>query len=247
MNIVRIPGPLTIPFASCCSCSIKEITSKIWARVHRHDSPRRLFLPKIPPARGPGLQCPGRRSFCPASDDTGPPACQQAGITKLVSDGVVAPRSRVDGCWRPVPGQEVVETVYGMAVDHGLEHVVEVGVGLDVVELRRGDAGADRAPSLCAAIATGEEMGLAPQRHGPDGALDGVVVELDAAVVEEAGECRPACERMADGFASPPRFGMRPSWASSQGFMASTRGRDIACRARWRASAGWPRMRFSTA
>ncbi len=38
-------------------------------------------------------------------------------------------------------------------------------------------------------------MVLAPERHGPDGALDGVVVELDAAIVEEAGECRPARER----------------------------------------------------
>ena len=47
---------------------------------------------------------------------------------------VVARRSGVDGCWCPVPRQEVVETVHGMAVGHALENVAEVGVGLDVIE-----------------------------------------------------------------------------------------------------------------
>ena len=45
----------------------------------------------------------------------------------------------------------------------------------------------------------GEEMVLVPERHGPDGALDRVVVKLDATVVEEAAERRPARERIADG------------------------------------------------
>ena len=42
-------------------------------------------------------------------------------------------------------------------------------------------------------------MVFAPERDGPDGALDRVVVELDAAIVEEAGEGWPARERVADG------------------------------------------------
>ena len=83
----------------------------------------------------------------------------------------VARRSGVDGRWRPVPGQEVVETVHGMAVGHAPENVAKVGIGLDVVEPCRGDEGADRCPSLCAAIGTGEKVVLAPERHGPDGAL----------------------------------------------------------------------------
>ncbi len=68
-----------------------------------------------------------------------------------------------------------------MAVDHALEHVFEVGIGLDVVEPCRGDEGADDGPTLCATIGAGEQMVLAPEHHRPDGALDGVVVELDAA------------------------------------------------------------------
>ena len=51
---------------------------------------------------------------------------------------VVTPRSRADGCWRPVPGQEVVETVHGITVDHAPENVAEVSIGLDIVELCRG-------------------------------------------------------------------------------------------------------------
>jgi hypothetical protein len=38
-----------------------------------------------------------------------------------------------------------------------------------------------------------------PERDRRDGTLDGVIVELDATVIEEAGEGRPAGERVADG------------------------------------------------
>ena len=101
--------------------------------------------------------------------------------------------------WRAVPGQEVVKAASGMAVAHALEHVFEIGIGLDVVELCRGDEGTDHGPSLCAAIGAGEQVVLAPERHGPDGAFDRVVVELDTSVIEEPAQRRPARERIADG------------------------------------------------
>ena len=118
------------------------------------------------------------------------PAIERQGSHNWGKRPGVARRSGVDGFWRPVPRQEIIETVHGMAVDHALEHVFKVGVGLDVVELCRGDEGADRGPSLSAAIGPGKEMVLAPERHGPDGALDGVVVEFDAAIVEESAQRR---------------------------------------------------------
>ncbi len=90
-----------------------------------------------------------------------------------------------------------------MAVDHTLENVPEISVRLDAVELRGGDEGADYGPALAAAIGAGEQMVIAPERHGPDGALDGVGVELDAAIVEEAAERRPACQGIADGLGQP--------------------------------------------
>ncbi len=62
-----------------------------------------------------------------------------------------------------------------MAVDHALEHVSEVGERFDVIELCRGDERADSGPSLSTTIGAGKEMVLAPERHGPDGALDGAL------------------------------------------------------------------------
>ncbi len=48
-----------------------------------------------------------------------------------------------------------------MAVGHAPENVAKIGIGLDVVEPCRGDEGADRCPSLSAAIGAGKEMILA--------------------------------------------------------------------------------------
>ena len=90
-----------------------------------------------------------------------------------------------------------------MAVDHALKDVPEVSIGLDVIELSRGDQRTDRCPSPSAAIGASEHMILSPERDGSDGALDGVVVELDATIIEEAAQRRPACERVTDGLGQP--------------------------------------------
>jgi hypothetical protein len=42
-------------------------------------------------------------------------------------------------------------------------------------------------------------MVFAPERHGPDGTLERVVVEFDAAVIKETGEDWPARERIRNG------------------------------------------------
>src|SRR6059036_2680255 len=42
-------------------------------------------------------------------------------------------------------------------------------------------------------------MVFAPERDGPDGPLDRVVVEFDAAVIEESGEGWPTRERITNG------------------------------------------------
>jgi hypothetical protein len=79
-----------------------------------------------------------------------------------------------------------------MAVRHALEYVLEIGEGLDVVELGGGDEGADRRPAVGAAVGSGEQVVLAAERDGTDRALDGVGVEFDAAIIEEAAEDVPA-------------------------------------------------------
>src|SRR5258705_9988558 len=101
--------------------------------------------------------------------------------------------------WLPIPGQEFVEAAGGMSVGHALQDVLEPCEGLDVVELCGGDEGADDCPSDAAAVRPREEMVFASERDGPDGALDRVVVEFDAAVIEESGEGWPARERITNG------------------------------------------------
>ena len=89
-----------------------------------------------------------------------------------------------------------------MAVGHPPQDVSELGKGLDVVELCGGDEGADDCPSNAAAVRAREQMVLAPERDGPDGALDRIVLEFDAAVIEETGEGWPARERITNGLGS---------------------------------------------
>ena len=86
-----------------------------------------------------------------------------------------------------------------MTVGHALQDISEPGEGLDVVELRGGDEGTYGCPSDAATVRAGEQMVFAPERDGPDGALDRVVVEFDAAVIEESGEGWPARERITNG------------------------------------------------
>src|SRR6266850_6838963 len=105
----------------------------------------------------------------------------------------------LDAYWLPVPRQEFVEAAGGMTVGHTLQDVSKPGKGLDVVELCGGDEGADGCPSDAAAVRACEQMVFAPERNGPDGAFDRIVVEFDAAVREESGECGPARERITNG------------------------------------------------
>src|SRR6185369_309568 len=84
----------------------------------------------------------------------------------------IARQSRFEARDGPVPGQQLVETICGETIGHALQDVLEIGVRLDVVELRGGDERADSGPSLAAAIGTGKEMVLAAKCYGPDGPFD---------------------------------------------------------------------------
>ena len=79
-----------------------------------------------------------------------------------------------------------------MAVDDPVEDVSEVGLRFDAVELASLDKRGDDGPVFSAAVGAGEERVLAIERNGTDGALDDVGVDLDAAVIQEAGEPLPS-------------------------------------------------------
>jgi hypothetical protein len=89
------------------------------------------------------------------------------------------------------PGHEVVDLRVGMTIDDLRQRVGDVGLRIDAVELACFDERRDRRPVLAATIPTREESVLAVERHGPDGSLDDVGVNLDAAVVNELREALP--------------------------------------------------------
>src|SRR5208282_5109308 len=105
----------------------------------------------------------------------------------------------------PGPRQQFVETVDRISVDHALEHVLQIGIGPDAVELAGLDQRTELGPSPAAAVAAGKEMILPSESDRSDRALDRVRVQLGAAVVQEAGQTMPARQRVTD------RFGERAS------------------------------------
>jgi hypothetical protein len=54
-----------------------------------------------------------------------------------------------------------------MSARHAFQHVLEIGEGLDLVELGSGDEGADGCPSGAAAVGSGKQMVLAPEGYQP--------------------------------------------------------------------------------
>jgi hypothetical protein len=75
----------------------------------------------------------------------------------------------------------------------------EVGLGIDPIELAGCDEGGDGRPVFCVAVGAGEEGVLPGEGDGTDRAFDGVGVDLDPAVVDEAGQALPAGEGVTDG------------------------------------------------
>jgi hypothetical protein len=90
------------------------------------------------------------------------------------------------------PGQEIVDLAVWVAVDDPGEYVGQVAERLDVVQLARLDQRRDDGPVLGAAVRAREEGVLPVERDQADRPLDGIGVDLDATVVEEAGESLPA-------------------------------------------------------
>ena len=85
-----------------------------------------------------------------------------------------------------------------MPVDDLADHIGHVGGWIDAVEFTSLDQRSDDRPMLAAAVGTGEECILPVQRDWADAALHHIGIDLDAAVVEEAGETIPARQRIAD-------------------------------------------------
>ena len=86
-----------------------------------------------------------------------------------------------------------------MSVGHAFQDVLEIGEGLDVVELGGGEERGDDRPAGRAAVGSGEQMVLAAECGRPNSTFDGVVIELNATVTEEPAESFPSGQRVTDG------------------------------------------------
>src|SRR5882762_5653477 len=99
----------------------------------------------------------------------------------------------------PSPGQQRAQLVdFGFARDDAFEDIAPISERLDIVELCRLDQRGNNRPAFGPAIRTGEEMVLGAQLDRPDGALDGIRIDLDAPVFEEHTEPLPMAQRISD-------------------------------------------------
>ena len=79
-----------------------------------------------------------------------------------------------------------------MALDDAGDDGGEIALRIDAVQLAGLDQGGQDGPVLAAAVGAGEEGVLAVERDWPDGALNDIGVDLDAAIVEEETEPVPS-------------------------------------------------------
>jgi hypothetical protein len=80
---------------------------------------------------------------------------------------------------------ELIDTSGWMAFGNGLQCSLEIGVWLDAVELTGFNERCDARPSSAAFVVAREQRIFAVKGDGSNGALDGVAVHLDDAVIEE--------------------------------------------------------------
>jgi hypothetical protein len=66
----------------------------------------------------------------------------------------------------PSPGQQVIHTIHGMIGDAG-QHVAQVGLGIETIELGGFDQRVDCRSALAAGIGAGEEIVLAAEGYRP--------------------------------------------------------------------------------
>jgi hypothetical protein len=86
---------------------------------------------------------------------------------------------------RDVPRQQFVDPI-DRVVGDALQHVGQIGLRVQVVELGRTHEAVNRSRSFSAGIGTGKQVVFAAQGDGAQRPFGGVVVDFDSAVIAEA-------------------------------------------------------------
>ena len=110
-------------------------------------------------------------------------------------------------------------------VGDAVDHLAQIGFRIEAVELGGFDERVSRGGALAAGIGAGEQIVLAAERERADGALGGVVADLQGAVIEIARERRLAGAGITDRLGQLAAAGDHPSDASRKVARSSIRGR----------------------
>ena len=145
----------------------------------------------------------------------------------------------------PRPRQQFVESVGGMAVDHALEHVAQIGVRLDVVQLGRLDQRAHGSPARATTIRASEQVVLLPSATGLMARSTGLVSSSTRPSSRKRRQRVPTTERIADGVGQRAAAGTR-QLRLEPSRSALTSGVDNDRRPASRRAGDWPRTRAST-
>ena len=85
-------------------------------------------------------------------------------------------------------------------IGEAAEHLVQIGFGIEPVELGGLDERVGRGGARAAGIGSCEQIVLPAENELPDRALSGIVADLQSAVIEIARERGPARAGIADCF-----------------------------------------------
>jgi len=103
------------------------------------------------------------------------------------------------------PGQQLIDPIDRMLAD-ALQHVAQIRLRLDRIELGRADQGVEHRRACAPRIGAQMQIVLATDRYRAQRPLGSVVVRLDATIFDEARERTPVRQRVADR-AGQGRFG----------------------------------------
>src|SRR6478609_9992788 len=126
----------------------------------------------------------------------------------------------------PIPWQQFSNPVLRHVCDAS-EHIGQPCLRIDVVEFGRHDQRGHGRRPVSAALGTGEEPRLSPQRKSSKSTLGCIVREADPAIFDEAGKPVPTLEHVVDRLGDRGRTRQARVLLTQPRFQSSQNGRAL--------------------